>query len=144
MSPKLKKIVAYLKKNRLFENFYRSSYNKLVRPAFNVTESLVVRLNLRLSQLIDVVIKFFIYWHKFHKRKKMKIFKHEKEQIVTTNVWLHQEWSDSKLMWDPEQYEGIQSFYVPAEMIWLPDLVLYNKYVTKMGDPQSLKLSRIK
>ncbi|OUC49499.1 putative acetylcholine receptor subunit alpha-type unc-38 [Trichinella nativa] len=45
---------------------------------------------------------------------------------MTTSVWLKQEWIDNKLIWDPQQYGGLSVLYVPAEMIWLPDIVLYN------------------
>ncbi|GIY32390.1 acetylcholine receptor subunit alpha-like 1, partial [Caerostris extrusa] len=36
------------------------------------------------------------------------------------------EWSDHKLKWDPDEYGGVRQLYVPAEQIWLPDIVLYN------------------
>ncbi|GMR54910.1 hypothetical protein PMAYCL1PPCAC_25105, partial [Pristionchus mayeri] len=88
--------------NRLFEDLL-SDYNKLVRPVDNNTETLVVKFKLKLSQLLDV---------------------HEKNQIMTTNVWLQHSWTDYKLRWDPEEYGGV--LYVPSDTIWLPDIVLYN------------------
>ncbi|KAI4461319.1 neurotransmitter gated ion channel [Holotrichia oblita] len=42
---------------------------------------------------------------------------------------LLQEWTDHKFMWDPAEYGGVTELYVPSEHIWLPDIVLYNKYV---------------
>ncbi|KAM3725470.1 Acetylcholine receptor [Dirofilaria immitis] len=51
---------------RLMEDLL-ADYNKLVRPVENDTDTLIVRLKLKLSQLLDV---------------------HEKNQIMTTNVWL--------------------------------------------------------
>uniref|UniRef100_A0A183CBU1 Nicotinic acetylcholine receptor alpha subunit n=1 Tax=Globodera pallida TaxID=36090 RepID=A0A183CBU1_GLOPA len=51
---------------------------------------------------------------------------HEKQQIMTTNVWLQHSWTDSKLRWNPRDYGGVEVLYVPSEMIWLPDIVLYN------------------
>jgi len=51
-----------------------------------------------------------------------------KNQIMTTNVWVEQEWNDYKLKWDPGEYGGVQKLHVPADEIWLPDIVLYNKY----------------
>lgn len=39
------------------------------------------------------------------------------------------EWQDYKLKWDPSEYGGVTELYVPSEHIWLPDIVLYNKYV---------------
>ncbi|GMT30642.1 hypothetical protein PFISCL1PPCAC_21939, partial [Pristionchus fissidentatus] len=90
--------------NRLFEDLL-SDYNKLVRPVDNNTETLVVKFKLKLSQLLDV---------------------HEKNQIMTTNVWLQHSWTDYKLRWNPEDYGGVEVLYVPSDTIWLPDIVLYN------------------
>ncbi|XP_011799982.1 PREDICTED: neuronal acetylcholine receptor subunit alpha-2 isoform X2 [Colobus angolensis palliatus] len=50
----------------------------------------------------------------------------EKNQMMTTNVWLKQEWSDYKLRWNPADFGNITSLRVPSEMIWIPDIVLYN------------------
>ena len=38
-----------------------------------------------------------------------------------------QEWSDYKLRWNPEDFDNVTSIRVPSEMIWIPDIVLYNK-----------------
>uniref|UniRef100_A0A8C7H1U9 Neurotransmitter-gated ion-channel ligand-binding domain-containing protein n=1 Tax=Oncorhynchus kisutch TaxID=8019 RepID=A0A8C7H1U9_ONCKI len=51
----------------------------------------------------------------------------EKNQLMTTNVWLWQEWLDYNLRWDPEDYGGITSIGVPSEAIQLPDIVLYDR-----------------
>lgn len=98
------------------------------------------------------------------------IFKDERNQIMTTNVWLTQvptkvivvsssqniykrehinknvaaahtsshhitqcrvvwqEWIDYKLKWNVEEYGGVDTLFIPAEEIWLPDIVLYNKW----------------
>uniref|UniRef100_A0A0K0FIA6 Acetylcholine receptor subunit alpha-type unc-63 (inferred by orthology to a C. elegans protein) n=1 Tax=Strongyloides venezuelensis TaxID=75913 RepID=A0A0K0FIA6_STRVS len=90
--------------SRLFEDLL-SDYNKLVRPVDNTNDTVVVNFKLKLSQLLDV---------------------HEKNQIMTTNVWLQHSWIDSKLKWDPGEYGGVDVLYVPSDLIWLPDVVLYN------------------
>ncbi|KAG8188793.1 hypothetical protein JTE90_009186 [Oedothorax gibbosus] len=89
---------------RLYDDLM-SSYNRLIRPVSNNSDTLTVKMGLKLSQLIDVNLK---------------------NQIMTTNVWVNQEWSDHKLKWDPDEYGGVRQLYVPAEQIWLPDIVLYN------------------
>lgn len=50
---------------------------------------------------------------------------------------LHQVWNDYRLMWDPEEYEGIKKIRLPSQHIWLPDIVLYNKYVSSEKQDQS-------
>lgn len=39
-----------------------------------------------------------------------------------------QEWKDELLVWEPKDFGGITSIRVPCDLIWLPDIVLYNKY----------------
>ena len=41
-----------------------------------------------------------------------------------------QEWNDTNLRWNVTDYGGVDKLHVPSSDIWLPDLVLYNKYVT--------------
>ncbi|OQV13811.1 Acetylcholine receptor subunit beta-like 2 [Hypsibius exemplaris] len=89
---------------RLYDDLL-AGYNRLIRPVGNNTERLTVKMGLRLSQLIDV---------------------DEKNQIMTVNVWVRQEWNDTKLKWNPKEYGGVERLYVPSTMIWLPDIVLYN------------------
>jgi nicotinic acetylcholine receptor len=36
-------------------------------------------------------------------------------------------WKDVWLTWNREHYGGVDKLYVPAESIWLPDVVLENK-----------------
>ena len=48
---------------------------------------------------------------------------------MTTNLWIEQYWFDYKLRWNPEEYGGVNSLHVPSTHIWLPDIVLYNKWV---------------
>ncbi|XP_050991660.1 neuronal acetylcholine receptor subunit beta-4 [Labeo rohita] len=83
----------------------KERYNKLIRPAVNRTERVTVLLQVSLAQLISV---------------------NEREQIMTTNVWLTQNWNDYRLSWDPAEYEGIDKLRIPSRHIWLPDIVLYN------------------
>ena len=36
---------------------------------------------------------------------------------------------DYKMKWKPEDYGGVEMLYVPSQHIWLPDIVLFNKYI---------------
>ncbi|XP_058484579.1 neuronal acetylcholine receptor subunit beta-4 [Solea solea] len=83
----------------------KERYNPLIRPAVNRTERVTVKLQVSLAQLISV---------------------NEREQIMTTNVWITQHWVDYRLSWDPTKYEGIDKLRIPSRHIWLPDIVLYN------------------
>ncbi|VVC33344.1 Hypothetical protein CINCED_3A016935 [Cinara cedri] len=89
---------------RLYDDLL-SNYNRLIRPVGNNSDRLTVKMGLKLSQLIEVNLR---------------------NQIMTTNVWVEQEWTDYKLKWNPEDYGGVDTLHVPSEHIWLPDIVLYN------------------
>lgn len=48
-------------------------------------------------------------------------------QSINVTVVFLQEWNDYKLRWNPEEYENVTSIRIPSEIIWRPDIVLYNK-----------------
>ena len=39
-----------------------------------------------------------------------------------------QEWIDEFLTWEPTDFGNITKIRVPCQSIWIPDIVLYNKY----------------
>lgn len=51
---------------------------------------------------------------------------------MTTNLWVEQEWWDYKLRWNPEDYGGVSTVYVPAEQIWLVSVSLLLAPSTKV------------
>ncbi|KAG5848083.1 hypothetical protein ANANG_G00094620 [Anguilla anguilla] len=102
----------------LLRNLFRG-YQKWVRPVLHANDTITVRFGLKISQLVDV---------------------DEKNQLMTTNVWLWQEWTDCKLRWNPEDCVLRRTCMAPQEWtdcklswnpqrtsgdIWLPDIVLY-------------------
>merc|ERR1719412_1384459 len=89
---------------RLYSNLL-ANYDRLIRPVANSSDRLTVHMRLKLSQVIGVDMR---------------------RQILTTNVWVEQEWADYKLSWNPEAYGGVKHLHVPSQDIWLPDIVLYN------------------
>ncbi|KAK1336746.1 hypothetical protein QTO34_002781 [Cnephaeus nilssonii] len=50
----------------------------------------------------------------------------EREEALTTNVWIEMQWCDYRLRWDPQDYEGLWVLRVPSTMVWRPDVVLEN------------------
>ncbi len=45
-------------------------------------------------------------------------------------VWFaYQIWRDPRLVWDPDDYEGLRQIIVPPTMLWLPSCVLDTVYV---------------
>ncbi|XP_072833418.2 acetylcholine receptor subunit epsilon isoform X2 [Pogona vitticeps] len=89
---------------RLF-NMLFANYDKRVRPVRNTEETLVVSIKLTLTNLISL---------------------NEKEETLTTNVWITQEWMDFRLNYSSEDFGGIRALRVSADLVWLPDIVLEN------------------
>ncbi len=46
-----------------------------------------------------------------------------------TPCFLLQSWTDVNLKWNPWEHGGTKLLVIPAAKIWLPDIILYNKYV---------------
>ncbi|CUR30030.1 Neur_chan_memb domain-containing protein [Caenorhabditis elegans] len=51
---------------------------------------------------------------------------HENDQIITLYCWIEEYWQDEFLTWNPSDFGNIKSLHVPSEMIWKPDLLVYN------------------
>lgn len=51
----------------------------------------------------------------------------ERNQILTTYLWIRQVWTDAYLTWKKEDYDGLDTIRIPSSYVWRPDIVLYNK-----------------
>ncbi|KAG7327255.1 hypothetical protein KOW79_008861 [Hemibagrus wyckioides] len=89
---------------RLYRDLMKD-YNPLERPVFNDTQSLTVNFSFSLMQIMDV---------------------DEKNQVLTTNIWLQLYWFDHYLKWNVSEYPGVTSVRFPDSQIWKPDILLYN------------------
>ena len=38
-----------------------------------------------------------------------------------------QDWNNPYMTWKPNDYGGAKEIMIPPEMIWVPDVILYNK-----------------
>ncbi|KAM4012605.1 acetylcholine receptor subunit epsilon-like, partial [Anomaloglossus baeobatrachus] len=86
--------------NELFSN-----YDKMSRPVKSIKDIIEVKLKLTLTNLISL---------------------NEKEETMTTNVWLLLEWYDFRMTWNTSEYGGIEVVRIPPDMVWLPEIVLEN------------------
>ncbi|XP_006871000.1 PREDICTED: neuronal acetylcholine receptor subunit alpha-5 [Chrysochloris asiatica] len=90
--------------DRLFKDLFED-YERWIRPVEHMNDKIKIKFGLAISQLVDV---------------------DEKNQLMTTNVWLKQEWIDVKLRWSPMDYGGIKVIRVPSDSLWTPDIVLFD------------------
>ncbi|KAI1889413.1 hypothetical protein AGOR_G00162620 [Albula goreensis] len=89
---------------RLYSDLMKT-YNPQERPVINDSENLTVHFSIHLKQILDV---------------------DEKNQVLTTNIWLNMHWIDQFLQWNTTEYSGISDVRFPDDQIWKPDILLYN------------------
>ncbi|OXB53345.1 hypothetical protein ASZ78_016642, partial [Callipepla squamata] len=53
----------------------------------------------------------------------------ERNQVLTSYLWVRQAWLDAHLAWDRDTYGGIDIIRIPSSYVWRPDIILYNKWV---------------
>ncbi|XP_012356431.2 acetylcholine receptor subunit gamma isoform X2 [Nomascus leucogenys] len=97
------------------------NYDPNLRPAERDSDVVNVSLKLTLTNLISL---------------------NEREEALTTNVWIEMQWRDYRLRWDPRDYEGLWVLRVPSTMVWRPDIVLENKSQTYSTNEIDLQLSQ--
>ncbi|KAJ8262416.1 hypothetical protein GJAV_G00166220 [Gymnothorax javanicus] len=87
--------------NDLMEN-----YSNALRPVEDTDKALNVTLQITLSQIKDM---------------------DERNQVLIAYLWIRQTWHDTYLKWDREAYDGLDVIRIPSNLVWRPDIVLYNK-----------------
>ena len=50
----------------------------------------------------------------------------ENNQIMRSAFWHSFRWLDSRLRWDPSQYQRIKTFHVAPDDIWKPNIAIQN------------------
>ncbi|UJR22238.1 hypothetical protein I4U23_025299 [Adineta vaga] len=50
----------------------------------------------------------------------------EKEQIIVSNCFVDQKWTDPRLVWNLLDYKNVTWIRLPATSVWYPDTFLYN------------------
>ncbi|XP_049597629.1 acetylcholine receptor subunit epsilon isoform X1 [Syngnathus scovelli] len=89
---------------QLIEELFKS-YNKNIRPVVHPEDKVEVQIKLTLTNLISL---------------------NEKEETLTTNVWIEIQWVDYRLAWNASDHHSIDLIRIPCKNVWLPDIVLEN------------------
>ncbi len=90
---------------------------KYGRPVNNMTEKVVVYIDLSLVQLVDL---------------------DERNQVLITNVQTKYVWKDNGMVWNPAKYGGVEYVSLPVDKLWTPDIVLYNYADTRLEDKRKV------
>ncbi|XP_074012153.1 neuronal acetylcholine receptor subunit alpha-10 [Numenius arquata] len=89
-----------------------ANYSSALRPVEDTDRALNVTLQVTLSQIIDM---------------------DERNQVLTSYLWVRQAWLDAHLTWDKDAYDGIDSIRIPSSYVWRPDIILYNNADDRFG-----------
>ncbi|XP_068457041.1 5-hydroxytryptamine receptor 3B-like [Clinocottus analis] len=88
--------------NQLTRTLLRK-YDCGVRPVHNWTSPTRIYIDLILQSVLDVDAK---------------------TQSITTSIWYRQIWTDEFLVWDPEEFDGINEISMSSDVIWIPDVII--------------------
>lgn len=80
------------------------NYDPAARPVYNASKPVVVKFGFLLVQICDM---------------------DERNQILTTNVWLEQEWIDERLQWNESEFNNLDKIRIPCNRIWVNLIDLY-------------------
>ncbi|XP_060950706.1 neuronal acetylcholine receptor subunit alpha-9-I [Limanda limanda] len=97
-------------------NDLMEDYTNALRPVDDTDKALNVSLQITLSQIKDM---------------------DEKNQVLTTYLWIRKVWFDAYLKWEKEDYDDLEMINIPSDLVWKPDIVLYNKADEDASDPSS-------
>lgn len=50
----------------------------------------------------------------------------EKNQVIILSMWFRQYWNNPMLTWNPIEYDNISSVNIDKNLVWVPDICLYN------------------
>ncbi|XP_069565690.1 5-hydroxytryptamine receptor 3B-like [Brachyistius frenatus] len=78
-------------------------YDCGVRPVHNWTSTTTIYIDLILQSVLAV---------------------DGKTQSITTSIWYKQIWRDEFLVWDPEEFDGINEISLSSDAIWIPDVIV--------------------
>ncbi|KAI3365102.1 hypothetical protein L3Q82_010212 [Scortum barcoo] len=81
-----------------------NSVFKLTRPVLDHTHPTFVELDIILYAILAVI---------------------EKTQTFIPFIWATMIWNNERIKWDPAEFCGITQISVPRDMIWRPDLFIY-------------------
>ncbi|XP_031563425.1 neuronal acetylcholine receptor subunit alpha-10-like [Actinia tenebrosa] len=96
-----------------------SKYSNSVRPSVREDETVNFTLDITFNNIIDV---------------------DEKNQILTTSIWVRQFWTNPLTSWNESQYGGLKELIIDSNKVWQPDTVLYNNvYAEYSGRLDAIK-----
>nr|AHC70335.1 nicotinic acetylcholine receptor [Schistosoma mansoni] len=85
--------------------YIMNNYESSVRPLKNISEKLTVKISIRLQQISGL---------------------DERNQVLTTILFLEQIWEDEYLKWNESEFGNVRTLRIPAKQVWTPDTYVFN------------------
>uniref|UniRef100_A0A8D2CT47 Acetylcholine receptor subunit epsilon n=1 Tax=Sciurus vulgaris TaxID=55149 RepID=A0A8D2CT47_SCIVU len=89
-----------------------NNYDRECRPVKRPEDTVTITLKVTLTNLISL---------------------NEKEETLTTSVWIGIDWHDYRFNYSKDDFGGIEILRVPSELVWLPEIVLENNIDGQFG-----------
>ncbi|XP_047399408.1 acetylcholine receptor subunit epsilon isoform X2 [Sciurus carolinensis] len=89
-----------------------NNYDRECRPVKRPEDTVTITLKVTLTNLISL---------------------NEKEETLTTSVWIGIDWQDYRFNYSKDDFGGIEILRVPSELVWLPEIVLENNIDGQFG-----------
>ncbi|XP_060555514.1 neuronal acetylcholine receptor subunit alpha-10-like isoform X2 [Ruditapes philippinarum] len=99
---------------KTLHDYLLTDYDSNLLPVCATGDNVTLDMDLALRQIMDL---------------------NEREQILTTNIWLRLKWNDCRLQWDPNSYSNISSIMFTYPDVWLPDITLYDSAADEVMFP---------
>ncbi|XP_040099565.1 acetylcholine receptor subunit epsilon isoform X4 [Oryx dammah] len=96
---------------RLYHHLF-DNYDPGRRPVQEPEDTVTISLKVTLTNLISL---------------------NEKEETLTTSVWIGIDWQDYRLNYSKGDFGGVETLRVPSELVWLPEIVLENNIDGQFG-----------
>ncbi|XP_042823725.1 acetylcholine receptor subunit epsilon isoform X5 [Panthera tigris] len=96
---------------RLYHHLF-DNYDPERRPVKEPEDTVTITLKVTLTNLISL---------------------NEKEETLTTSIWIGIDWQDYRLNFSKDDFGGIETLRVPSELVWLPEIVLENNIDGQFG-----------
>ena len=93
-------------------NHLLQGYSRFVRPVRNITKPLVITFGIELIHLTSIV---------------------EKEQLISSKLWIRITWYNELMMWNPKDWGNITSSRLDYDTVWTPDIFLQEDMTTDMA-----------
>ncbi|XP_045216812.2 neuronal acetylcholine receptor subunit alpha-10-like isoform X2 [Mercenaria mercenaria] len=99
---------------KTLHDYLLTDYDSNLIPICSTGSNVTLDMDLALRQIMDL---------------------NEREQILTTNIWLRLKWNDCRLEWTPGSNSNLSNIMLTYNDVWIPDITLYDSAADEVMFP---------